>query len=124
MKPIKNILLAAMLLSGGLVGIFSCTDYQDEIDALDKRVYRLEHLVDSINEFVNKTSDEGLVIYHANLPIKTTKKHVTYGLENADVIAEDICVIEGETCFSVKINDERFEEDHKKICAICVICER
>lgn len=76
-----------------------------------------QHLVDSFNEFVNKTSDEGLVIYHANLPIRTTKKHITYGLENADVIAEDICVIEGETCFSVKINDERFEEDYKKICA-------
>ncbi len=76
-----------------------------------------QHLVDSFNEFVNKTSDEGLVIYHANLPIKTTKKHVTYGLENADVIVEDIRVIEGETCFSVKINDERFEEDYKKICA-------
>lgn len=76
-----------------------------------------QHLVDSFNEFVNKTSDNGLVIYHANLPIKTTKKHVTYGLENADVIVEDIRVIEGETCFSVKINDERFEEDYKKICA-------
>ena len=76
-----------------------------------------KHLVDSFNEFVNKTSDDGLVIYHEKLPIETKKKHITYGLENADVIAEDICVIEGETCFSVKINDERFEEDYKKICA-------
>ncbi len=76
-----------------------------------------QHLVDSFNEFVNKTSDEGLVIYHANLPIKTKKKHVTYGLENADVTAQNINVIDGETCFDVKINDERLEEEHKRICA-------
>ena len=64
-----------------------------------------QHLVDSFNEFVNKTSDEGLVVYHANLPIKTDKKHVTYGLENADVVAENIRVIEGETCFDVVVAD-------------------
>ena len=61
-----------------------------------------QHLVDSFNEFVDKTDDKGLVIYHANLPIKTTKRHVTYGLENADVIAENIKVVDGETCFDVK----------------------
>lgn len=61
-----------------------------------------QHLEDSFNEFVNKTADDGLVIYHENLPIKTNKKHITYGLDNADVIAENICVINGETCFSVK----------------------
>lgn len=58
-----------------------------------------EHLVASFNEFVDKTSDDGLVIYHANLPIKTTKKHVTYGLENADVMAENIRIVDGETQF-------------------------
>jgi len=58
-----------------------------------------QHLVESFNEFVNKTDDEGLVIYHADLPIKTNKKHITYGLENADVIAENIRVVDGETCF-------------------------
>lgn len=64
-----------------------------------------QHLVESFNEFVNKTSDEGLVVYHANLPIKTDKKHITYGLENADVVAENIRVIEGETCFDVVVAD-------------------
>lgn len=58
-----------------------------------------EHLVASFNEFVDKTSDDGLVIYHANLPIKITKKHVTYGLENADVTAENIRIVDGETQF-------------------------
>ena len=60
-----------------------------------------QHLVDSFNEFVNKTSDDGLVIYHEKLPIETQKKHITYGLENADVIAENIRVINGETQFEV-----------------------
>lgn len=63
-----------------------------------------QHVVDSFNEFVNKTSADGLVVYHADLPIKTDKKHVTYGLENADVTAQNIRVIDGETCFDVVIN--------------------
>ena len=33
-----------------------------------------QHLVDSFNEFVNKTSGDGLVIYHEKLPIETQKK--------------------------------------------------
>ena len=62
-----------------------------------------QHLVESFNEFVNKTSDEGLVVYHANLPIKTQKNHVTYGLENADVIAENIRIVDGKTQFDVVV---------------------
>lgn len=66
-----------------------------------------QHLVESFNEFVDKTSNDGLVIYHANLPIKTAKKHITYGLENADVVAENIKVVDGETYFDfvVACND-------------------
>lgn len=66
-----------------------------------------QHLVESFNEFVDKTSADGLVIYHENLPIKTDKKHITYGLEHADVIAENICVNQGETCFTIKGLDLR-----------------
>lgn len=58
-----------------------------------------QHVTDSFNEFVNKTADDGLVIYHANLPIKTNKKHVTYGLANADVTAENIRIVDGMTAF-------------------------
>ena len=82
-----------------------------------------QHLVESFNEFVNKTSDEGLVVYHANLPIKTQKNHVTYGLENADVVAENIRVIEGETCFSVKIDEKKIAHDYKNLCNLCNLCE-
>ena len=66
-----------------------------------------QHLVESFNEFVNKTSDSGLVIYHENLPIHTTKKHITYGIENADVIAQHISVVSGETCFDVVVNQDQ-----------------
>ncbi|MBO4568108.1 MAG: UDP-N-acetylmuramate--L-alanine ligase [Bacteroidales bacterium] len=64
-----------------------------------------QHVTDSFNEFVNKTADDGLVIYHADLPIKTDKKHVTYGLANADVVAENISIRDGETCFDVVVAD-------------------
>ena len=64
-----------------------------------------QHVTDSFNEFVNKTADDGLVIYHADLPIKTAKKHVTYGLANADVVAENIGIRDGETCFDVVVAD-------------------
>lgn len=70
-----------------------------------------QHLVESFNEFVNKTSDDGLVIYHENLPIKTDKKHITYGLDNADVTAQNICVNQGETCFDLIVSKEKFGED-------------
>ena len=72
-----------------------------------------QHLVESFNEFVNKTSDDGLVIYHSNLPIKTNKKHITYGLENADIVAENICVINGETCFDLAVQPDRTLEENK-----------
>lgn len=58
-----------------------------------------QHVTDSFNEFVNKTADDGLVIYHADLPIKTNKKHVTYGLANADMTAENIRIVDGMTVF-------------------------
>lgn len=74
-----------------------------------------QHLVESFNEFVDKTADDGLVIYHANLPIETKKKHITYGLEHADVIAQNICVISGETCFDVKIAVEDHLVDDKNL---------
>lgn len=74
-----------------------------------------QHLVESFNEFVDKTADDGLVIYHANLPIKTNKKHITYGLEHADVIAQNICVISGETCFDVKNAVEDHLVDDKNL---------
>lgn len=63
-----------------------------------------QHLMASFNDFVDKTAVDGLVIYHAALPIDTTRKHITYGLANADVVAENIKVVDGETCFDLVSN--------------------
>ena len=82
-----------------------------------------QHLVASFNEFVNKTSDNGLVIYHEKLPIETKKKHITYGLGNADITVQNIRVIEGETCFDVKIKDGRIGEVQQNLCNLCNLCE-
>ena len=65
-----------------------------------------QHLVESFNEFADKNSDEGIVIYHENLPIKTTKKHLTYGLENANVVARNIQIVNGLTEFEIMTSDE------------------
>lgn len=63
-----------------------------------------QHLRASFNEFVDQTDSDGLVIYHAALPLDTTRKHITYGLANADVLAENIKVVDGETCFDLVSN--------------------
>lgn len=65
-----------------------------------------QHLTESFNEFVDKNSDEGIVIYHENLPIKTTKKHLTYGLENANVVARNIQIVNGLTEFEIMTSDD------------------
>ncbi len=82
-----------------------------------------QHLKVSFNDFVDKTSDEGLVIYHENLPIETKKPHITYGLENADVTAKNIRVIDGETCFDVIIDGERLEKVPQNLCNLCNLRE-
>lgn len=82
-----------------------------------------QHLVEGFNEFVSKTDDDGLVIYHEKLPIETEKKHITYGLENADVMAENIRIIEGETCFSVKIDEKKLVESHEDLCGLRALRE-
>ena len=48
MKKLNHLLLAAMLLVSGAITT-SCTDYQDEIDALDFRITVLEELVKQVN---------------------------------------------------------------------------
>lgn len=66
-----------------------------------------QHLVQSFNDFVNKTSDEGLVVYHSNLPIQTAKNHITYGLEDgADLSARNISVVDGFTEFDVVVSND------------------
>ena len=46
-------MLLAVVLLAGCVTMSSCTDYQDEIDALDKRVTTLEELVSRTNQSIS-----------------------------------------------------------------------
>ena len=79
MKRIKKILLSALMLTGILAT--SCTDYQDEINALDYRVTKLEELVTSIN--INLKALE--LFIQRNIP-------ELYGLDGKDAQAPDIRV--------------------------------
>ena len=60
-----------------------------------------EQLQEGFSQFVNKTMPEGVVIFNSALSIKTDRKHLTYGFEDADVMARDIRVENGMTKFSV-----------------------
>lgn len=75
MKALKFFFFAALAAIAASMST-SCTDYQDEIDALDRRVYRLENLVDSLNKnmaglkmLIDAQADKGwLIIGMAELP--------------------------------------------------------
>ena len=60
-----------------------------------------EQLNEGFSQFVNKTMPEGVVIYNSALSIKTDRKHLTYGFEDADVMARDIRIENGMTKFTV-----------------------
>ena len=60
-----------------------------------------EQLNEGFSQFVNKTMPEGVVIYNSALSIKTDRKHLTYGFEDADVMARGIRIENGMTKFSV-----------------------
>jgi UDP-N-acetylmuramate--alanine ligase len=60
-----------------------------------------EQLDEGFSQFVNKTMPEGVVIYNSALNIKTDRKHLTYGFDDADVMARDIRIENGMTKFSV-----------------------
>ena len=52
MKTVKSFVLAAMTLLAGAAAT-SCTDYQDEINALDNRVTYVESLVSQTNKDIS-----------------------------------------------------------------------
>lgn len=60
-----------------------------------------EQLLESFAQFVDKTMSDGVVIYNKDLPIVTDRKHLTYGVEDADVMARDVRIEDGMTKFSV-----------------------
>ena len=60
-----------------------------------------EQVVEGFNQFVNKTMTDGVVIYNSELPIVTDRNCLTYGFEDADVMARDIRIEDGMTKFNV-----------------------
>ena len=48
------------------------------------------HLEEAFNQFVSKTSSDGVVVYNAALPIKTACKSISYGYEDADVMPKNV----------------------------------
>jgi hypothetical protein len=105
MKTIKTLLLAA---SASLLfsTLNSCTDYQDEIDALDVRVTYLESLVNQINTDlkalgtivkaiedgdyitdVTRTTDGYVINFKKNGPV-----YIIDGVDGADAAAPNITV--------------------------------
>ena len=105
MKTIKTLLLAA---SASLLfsTLNSCTDYQDEIDALDVRVTYLESLVNQVNTdlkalgtivkamddgdyitSVTPTTDGYVINFKKNGPV-----YIIDGVNGADAAAPDITV--------------------------------
>mgnify|MGYP003289856705 CR=1 FL=1 len=72
------------------------------IDADHLDIYGDENqVVEAFNQFVDKTLPDGVVICNSKLPITTDRKKLTYGLEDADVMARDVRVEDGMTKFSV-----------------------
>lgn len=65
-----------------------------------------QHVVEGFNQFVEKTSDRGLVVYHAGLPVQTSKPHITYGLNDADVVAANIRIVDGMTEFDAVLSGD------------------
>ena len=62
-------------------------------------------LEEAFNQFVEKTSPDGVVIYNSKLNIQTTKKKISYGVDNADYLAYGIEVIDSKTRFFVRNNN-------------------
>ncbi|MBO5809225.1 MAG: UDP-N-acetylmuramate--L-alanine ligase [Bacteroidales bacterium] len=60
-----------------------------------------EQVLESFRQFVDKTMSDGVVIYNKDLPLVTDRKCLTYGFEDADVMARDIRIEDGMTKFSV-----------------------
>ncbi len=72
------------------------------IDADHLDIYGDENqVVEAFNQFVDKTLPDGVVICNHKLPIVTNRKKLTYGFEDADVMARDVRVECGMTKFSV-----------------------
>ena len=105
----KKILLSALMLTG--IMATSCTDYQDEINALDSRVTKLENLANEINTNlkalqdlakaiedgdyitnITKTTDGYVINFKKNEPV-----YIIDGKDGKDAQAPDISIAQDPT---------------------------
>lgn len=72
------------------------------IDADHLDIYGDEQqLVDAFSQFANKTVENGIVIHSEYVSIETNRKKITYGFDDADVLAKNVRIENGMTKFSV-----------------------
>lgn len=72
------------------------------IDADHLDIYGDElQLVEAFNQFVEKTLPDGVVVYNSSLPIKTNRKSISYGFEDADVMPRNVRILNEMTTFEL-----------------------
>ncbi|MBQ3595398.1 MAG: UDP-N-acetylmuramate--L-alanine ligase [Bacteroidales bacterium] len=72
------------------------------IDADHLDIYGDEQqLVEAFCQFADKTMDDGVVIHSEYVELKTERKSLTYGFDDADVLAKDVRIEDSLTKFSV-----------------------
>lgn len=72
------------------------------VDADHLDIYGDEsQLVEAFNQFVEKTAADGVVIYNSSLPIKTDRKAISYGYDDADVMPCDVRILDEMTVFEL-----------------------
>lgn len=72
------------------------------VDADHLDIYGDEsQLVEAFNQFVEKTAADGVVIYNSLLPIKTDRKAISYGYDDADVMPRDVRILDEMTVFEL-----------------------
>lgn len=72
------------------------------IDADHLDIYGDEQqLIDAFSQFANKTMDDGIVIHSEYVSLETERKKLTYGFDDADVMAKNVRIEDTMTKFSV-----------------------
>jgi hypothetical protein len=108
-KIINQLLLAMIVVAAGTMTVISCTDYQDEVDALDKRVTILENLTNRVNTNLNALQkivdamDKG--DYITNVTKTATGTIVTFAKHGA------ITILDGEPGDNAAIPNITVEKD-------------
>ena len=84
------------------------------IDADHLDIYGDEsQLVEAFSQFADKTMNDGIVIHSEYVTLKTERKRLTYGFDEADVLAKNVRVEDGMTRFSVVTKENMYLGDYE-----------